>query len=478
MFILDDGRSELWQWDTNRKLKLDDDCTQVHFSNKILGRSVDVDVVEKVAIIPDFLLQSDNDLKVWAFSGTAENGYTKVERTFKVNRRNKPADYVFTPIEQKTIEDIAAIAQSVRDDADAGKFVGPKGDKGDPGEVGPRGPQGEQGIQGVRGPEGERGIQGEQGPQGPQGPAGPACTMDWNDIEGRPFSETTVITDALTWDVNAGGLYNVMGVFYRVSDNVPTLEELQQGGTCWLNNNGEVLEIPFDSDAVVDLGTGIVLVAEYVAIVLNDGAILPDENGDVVFEKAGIYFPNMNGIYVEKMTINNYEFSSTIIKKLDNKFLGLDWFAGPKDVPFASFENIHKWSGTVGDRDGQIEGLDLNLFQPNQKYAVYWDGVRYESLCFDFDGSYLLGNPFIQYGGEINTGEPFLLFILSTWTAVYCMDEEEHSIVIGNTGYDKLPEKYFPESLKGVVLRSNTEGSEKKFMLTVDDSGAVTATEV
>lgn len=103
MLTLNDGRSELWQWDTGRTLAVDVDCSQVHFSNKVFGRSIDVDVTDGVAIIPDILLQTDNDLNVWAFVGTAENGYTKISKTFKVNRRNKPADYVFTPTEQTTL---------------------------------------------------------------------------------------------------------------------------------------------------------------------------------------------------------------------------------------------------------------------------------------------------------------------------------------------------------------------------------------
>ena len=127
MLTLNDGRSELWQWDTGRTLIVDTDCSQVHFSNKVFGRSIDVDVSNGVAIIRDILLQTDKELNVWAFVGTAENGYTKIGKTFKVNRRNKPADYVFTPVEQTTIEEIAAIAQSVRDDADAGLFDGKDG---------------------------------------------------------------------------------------------------------------------------------------------------------------------------------------------------------------------------------------------------------------------------------------------------------------------------------------------------------------
>ena len=106
MLTLNDGRDELWQWDTGRTLTVDTDCSQVHFSNKVFGRSIDVNVANGAAIIPDILLQTDNDLNVWAFSGTAENGYTKISKTFKVNRRNKPADYVFTPVEQTTINQL------------------------------------------------------------------------------------------------------------------------------------------------------------------------------------------------------------------------------------------------------------------------------------------------------------------------------------------------------------------------------------
>ena len=106
MLELNDGRSELWQWDTGRTLIVDTDCSQVHFSNKVFGRSIDVNVAYGVAIIPDILLQTDKDLIVWAFVGTAENGYTKISKTFKVNRRNKPADYVFTPPDQTTLEQI------------------------------------------------------------------------------------------------------------------------------------------------------------------------------------------------------------------------------------------------------------------------------------------------------------------------------------------------------------------------------------
>ena len=114
MLTLNDGRSELWQWDTGRTLAVDVDCSQVHFSNKVFGRSIDVDVVDGAAIIPDILLQTDKDLNVWAFVGAAENGYTKISKIFKVNRRNKPADYVFTPQEQILLKDAIAIVETAK----------------------------------------------------------------------------------------------------------------------------------------------------------------------------------------------------------------------------------------------------------------------------------------------------------------------------------------------------------------------------
>ena len=42
----------------------------------------------------------------------------------------------------------------------------------------------------------------------------------------------------------------------------------------------------------------------------------------------------------------------------------------------------------------------------------------------------------------------------------------------------KIDPKYIPSELNEVILPSSTSGSSKKFKITVDDSGAITATEV
>ena len=85
---------------------------------------------------------------------------------------------------KKRATDAKDIAQSVRTDADNGKFDGKDGAKGDKGDTGPRGPvgppgpQGEKGVQGptgatgATGPQGKQGIQGEKGDTGERGPQG------------------------------------------------------------------------------------------------------------------------------------------------------------------------------------------------------------------------------------------------------------------------------------------------------------------
>ena len=73
---LSDGRANLYQWDTGRTVVLDFDAAQCHFEGKAYGRTVDVDVKGKTAIIADVLLQKSGYLRVFAFVGTPDEGYT------------------------------------------------------------------------------------------------------------------------------------------------------------------------------------------------------------------------------------------------------------------------------------------------------------------------------------------------------------------------------------------------------------------
>lgn len=104
MIKLADGRGNLYQWDTGRQVECD--AEQVHFSNHHYGTSIDVDVQNGKATIPNQLLTSATPLKAWAWVTDANGEYTKEEQVFLVAKRNKPSDYVYTPTELKTWQDL------------------------------------------------------------------------------------------------------------------------------------------------------------------------------------------------------------------------------------------------------------------------------------------------------------------------------------------------------------------------------------
>ena len=104
MIKLADGRGLLYQWDTGRQVECD--AKQVHFSNHHYGTSIDVDVQNGKATIPNQLLTSATPLKAWAWVTDSNGEYTKEEQTFIVEKRNKPSDYVYTPTEIKTWQDL------------------------------------------------------------------------------------------------------------------------------------------------------------------------------------------------------------------------------------------------------------------------------------------------------------------------------------------------------------------------------------
>lgn len=102
-----DRRGALWQWDTGRRLRVGSGVEQIHYQNRALGCSVDVDVgADGTAIIPDELLQDCHTLTAYAYVTDDTGAYTMVQQDFIVHKRAKPAGYVYTPTDQMTLQTI------------------------------------------------------------------------------------------------------------------------------------------------------------------------------------------------------------------------------------------------------------------------------------------------------------------------------------------------------------------------------------
>jgi hypothetical protein len=116
MFRLEDGRSQFYQWDLNRRLIIaDNDITQVHFCNRTDECSLVCDAYTENGIrlvdVPNVLLQSNWRINVYAF----DKEYTKHNAVFTVVARTKPADYVYTETEVHTWNELDAKITEVQE---------------------------------------------------------------------------------------------------------------------------------------------------------------------------------------------------------------------------------------------------------------------------------------------------------------------------------------------------------------------------
>lgn len=135
MFKLLDGRTHFFQWDYDNKLIVENEnIKKVHFNNGTETCALVCETYKEngltVVNVPNILLTNHWDIIAYAYT----DNYTLIEERFKVNPRSKPADYIYVETEVLDYETVLAIAeesksiaQSVRDDADSGKFNGKDG---------------------------------------------------------------------------------------------------------------------------------------------------------------------------------------------------------------------------------------------------------------------------------------------------------------------------------------------------------------
>lgn len=116
IFKIEDGREKFYQWDLNRRILVEDDSiTQVHFANAATPAAYVVSVSAGTANVPNIILQQNFDVKVYGY----DKEFTKVEKTFEVEKRSKPQDYVYTETEILNYETLANEIKEVKEDIGA-----------------------------------------------------------------------------------------------------------------------------------------------------------------------------------------------------------------------------------------------------------------------------------------------------------------------------------------------------------------------
>ena len=96
MFKIQDGRENFVQWDLNRKIFVEDESiTQVHFANLSNQNALVTEVKNHLADVPNVLLQDYGTILIYG----CDSNYTKYLESYRVLRREKPDNYVYTETE-------------------------------------------------------------------------------------------------------------------------------------------------------------------------------------------------------------------------------------------------------------------------------------------------------------------------------------------------------------------------------------------
>lgn len=213
----------------------------------------------------------------------------------------------------ETIEETERIAQSVRDDADAGRFDGADGE---------------------RGPEGPRGAAGERGETGPQGPAGApgrdgtsptasvtqtetGATITVTDASGTTIAEVRNGRDGTGGEVADNSVTNV-----KLADNAVNSRTLADGA---------VTRAKLAQDALVKAGAGI--------SIADDGTV--GFNGN----KGTFYFENEGRINIiakasANGTLNGTTYFNGVSTPTENSTGNVQWFIAGQVIVIAPREAV------------------------------------------------------------------------------------------------------------------------------------------
>lgn len=139
---------------------------------------------------------------------------------------------------------------------------------------------------------------------------------------------------------------------------------------------------------------------------------------------------------------------------------------------------------TLSEEDGFYMAQITNAFEiiDGQTYTVNWDGTEYECVGVVFNSMLALGNLSIMGAGD-DTGEPFI-YVYDTKRAVgmFATLDTAASHTISVKGIEEtvtpMATEFLPSEVDELIMNSSTLGSTKKFKITVDDSGTISATEV
>lgn len=164
-----------------------------------------------------------------------------------------------------------------------------------------------------------------------------------------------------------------------------------------------------------------------------------------------------------------------------------------------------KWNGVIGDKEHVDQGGGVLLVKVSDEVLTSEQLSGAEIIETITDGAQTItqshtidGNKLADNGGTLSEQGSFRFAVVgeqaaatygnSTGTYVLHMVESGATMYVSSiykqdeTGILPIPEEYIDDAIQrvgaDVIIQSSTADSTKKFRITVDDSGTITATEV
>lgn len=310
--------------------------------------------------------------------------------------------------------------------------------------------------------------------------------VTWESLPDKPFSSEVTYTDTLTWDGNTDGLENagVIGEdeMYRVSSATATFEDFASG----FYMQGDDGNLFYDQNDMNDMNGLGFMCANQIIVVYEDNTNPEDPSMTI---KKGVYLR----YDVRSVTLTNGKFKMEDVKTIDPKYLPEankeivvarimveqnSYNVSPLDPRFASVDDI-KWAIEnrvpvvlisefstyngilpfvgISEQDGMtlcvFAGITCDIFNTNIMEDRY-DAISIPMFAVALDGD--------MRGAVLNMDQISFSQLNKNLIA-----EEGNNYMAGTY-------TFFKDSM---IIKSSTEGSNKKFKITVDDNGTIAATE-
>ena len=312
----------------------------------------------------------------------------------------------------------------------------------------------------------------------------------WNDLKDKPFYEETktVAGDTLYWDGNTEGRARFGDLFYKVSDAVPSVDDLVEGTTVTANVG---VTLPLTQSFPVDGYLILYFENEPIFVVIPDDLVGSNIDGEIVTE-SGMYAYNNDSVYPISFTIpgyNGFKTTTTELKTLESKFLPEALHFG-EDKAFepivwdGNTEGLEVFTGNNGtfykiadyvpvDSAEQVDSVVVTATNNGESAEIELISTMWNNAFSAQDHIWVFGN-FGLFGTDGQYGQggvtiPAGVYTKSVVDAFGAPLEGFSMIVNPASAVTPMNEKYFP------IL---TSPSGKKFKITIADDGTITSTEV